>query len=146
MRYLIGILFLLFVMAGCSSEADMIRTPETTEANKHGLTLNEGKRWIADEETTAGIQDMQLTVERFGTGNDLGSPEAYQELGKTLKVELNTVFRKCTMTGPAHDELHKFLVPVSADIQKLQGTQPEAAMAAYNHLREHLYLYPEFFE
>ncbi|HSI89915.1 MAG TPA: hypothetical protein VK927_02315 [Adhaeribacter sp.] len=106
----------------------------------------DNKKWRADEPTTTTIENMQQLMHTFGTGNNVGSVSAYQELGKTLNHEMNTLFRQCTMTGPAHDELHTILTPIMKDIKVLQGENLEASTAAQMRLEERLMVYNDFFE
>jgi hypothetical protein len=89
---------------------------------------------------------MQQLMEIFSTSNNVGSLEAYQELGKTLNGEMNTLFRQCTMTGPAHNKLHNFLTPIIKDIKILQGNNLKASSNAQLRLEEQLSGYQTFFE
>src|SRR5688572_9803855 len=137
MYRLFFLLLLVGIMYSCTNEADRIPVAESPKAGTMPiLSLNEDQKWRADEFTTTGIEGMQGTMERFIASKNTGSVQAYQELGKTLNGELNTIFRQCTMTGPAHDELHKFLVPVVEDVKILQGENLEASTAAQMRLEE----------
>ena len=148
MKELIILWLLVGITYSCTNETDQIRSSEfqtATVASDLHLDPNNLK-WRADENTTASIESMQQLMAVFATGNNVGSMEAYQELGKTLNGELNTLFRQCTMTGPSHDELHIFLTPIIKDVKALQGNDLEAAMAAQLHLEERLLVYQTFFE
>ena len=103
-------------------------------------------KWRADKNTTASIETMQQIMEVFVSGNNVGSLEAYQELGKTLNGEMKTLFRQCTMTGPAHDKLHTFLTPILKDIKILEGNNLKASTNAQLRLEEQLSVYQTFFE
>ncbi|KAA9325681.1 hypothetical protein [Adhaeribacter soli] len=145
-------LFILLLLVGltysCTSEADRIPTTNILDAAvASDLKLDpNNQKWRADEATTASIESMQLLLETFDTGKTAGDVVAFQELGKTLNGELNTIFRQCTMTGPAHDELHTFLTPIMKDVQILQGDDVAASTAAQLRLQDRLGVYQTFFE
>lgn len=145
-------LFILLLLVGitysCTNEADKIPTAEMQAASVASdlhLDKNHAK-WRADEYTASSVESMQQLIEAFNNGNNFGSLEAYQELGKTMQGELNTLFRKCTMTGPAHEELHTFLTPIMKDIKVLQGEDLQAATTAQIRIEERLSIYQTYFE
>ena len=78
------------------------------------VSLNEGQLWEANSETTHGIKNMQQLMENYATAN--GNPE---ELITGLKVEFAMIFKKCTMTGEAHEQLHNYLIPLKTKIENL---------------------------
>lgn len=129
-------------------EADQVPASEIQTASvASDLRLDPyNAKWRADENTTTSIENMQQLLEVFAAGNNVGTLEAYQELGKTLSGEMKTLFRQCTMTGPAHDKLHTFLKPVMQDVKILQGNDLEAAITAQLRLEEQLAVYQTFFE
>ncbi|MFC5269774.1 hypothetical protein [Adhaeribacter terreus] len=145
-------LFILLLLVGsiysCTNEADRIPTTEIQEtAIAPDLKLDpNNQKWRADEATTASIENMQQLMDAFDTGKNAGDIVAFQELGKTLNGELNTLFRQCTMTGPVHDELHTFLTPIMKDVKILQGSNIEASTAAQLRLKDRLNIYQTFFE
>lgn len=147
MKRLLFLLSFAGIIYSCTNEADRIPGTIPQKASTAPvLNLNGEMKWRADDATTAGIEGMQETMKRFIASNNLGSVQAYQELGKTLNGELNSIFRQCTMTGLAHDELHKFLLPIIEDVKVLQDGNLEASTAAQLRLEERLYMYQAFFE
>ena len=144
--------FLLLLLVGltysCTNEADRIPATEIQEAAvAPDLKLDpNNQKWRADEATTASIESMQQILETFDMSKTAGDVVAFQELGKTLNAELNTIFRQCTMTGPAHDELHTFLTPIMKDVKILQGKDIVASSAAQARLQDRLHVYQTFFE
>lgn len=148
MKQLFILLLLVSITYSCASEADRIPTTEIQEAVlAPDLKLDpNNQKWRADEATTVSIESMQQLMAAFDTGKNVGDIEAFQELGKSMNGELNTLFRQCTMTGLAHDELHAFLTPIMKDVKILQGTNIEASTAAQLRLKDRLEVYPQFFE
>ena len=137
-------LLLLFLVQACTSETDTPYTQPVTKAPT-GLHLNSGKKWQADEATTENISQMQQTLNRYQPGAE-NKPEAFQQLGRELRADLNKTFRDCTMTGQAHEVLHQFLIPIEQNIEVLEANDPEAALAAQLRIEEQLSNYADYFE
>ena len=148
MKQLFILLLLVGITYSCTSEADRIPATEIQEAAlAPDLKLDpNNQKWRADEATSASIASMQQLMNAFDTGKNVGDIEAFQELGKAMNGEMNTLFRQCTMTGPAHDELHTFLTPIIKDVKILQGNNIEASTAAQLRLKDRLEVYQTFFE
>lgn len=129
-------------------EADQVPATEIQTASvASDLHLDPyNAKWQADEYTSASIENMQQILEVFTNSNNIGSLKAYQELGKNLNSEIKTLFRQCTMSGPAHKELHTFLTPVLQDVKTLQGNDLKASTTAHLRLEEQLSVYQAFFE
>lgn len=120
---------------------------EEAFANEEGvLQLNNGAKWAANAETTAGINNM---IDQIAAFNNLEVPDeisSYNLLGTGIKHSMDEVFNKCTMKGAAHDELHDFLMPVLGYNKVLNGEDLEAAKDALGKLETHLEQYSDFFE
>ena len=43
----------------------------------------------------------------------------YEKLVADLKAEFAMIFKKCTMTGEAHEQLHNYLIPLKTKIESL---------------------------
>lgn len=78
------------------------------------VSLKEGQLWEANAETTQGIKNMQKIIAEFP--NESGNSE---ELTSHLKAEFAMIFKKCTMTGEAHEQLHNYLIPLKTKINSL---------------------------
>jgi len=78
------------------------------------VSLNAGQLWEANTETTQGIKNMQQLLDSYP--NENGNPE---ELLAGLKAEFGMIFKKCTMTGKAHEQLHNYLIPLKTKIESL---------------------------
>ncbi len=103
----------------------------------------EGEKWEANKETTDGVANMLELLE----GTDASTTEAYQKNGKLLKEQIDLVLNQCTMTGEAHEQLHTFLVPLIAKVDKLKsvGTEKQGAMIQ-GKIKKHLEAYDTYFE
>jgi hypothetical protein len=87
---------------------------QETDFQFPAVSLNDGQLWQANAETTQGIKNMQQLVGDFSIEN--GNSE---ELIAQLKAEFAMIFKKCTMTGAAHEQLHNYLIPLKTKIDSL---------------------------
>lgn len=118
----IVMLLLLVVMVSCQkkdSQIESIEIPaEELEDDFHSQSVssNNGMLWNANAETTQGIKNMQDLLDNYSseTGNS-------EKLISDLKEEFAMIFKKCTMTGEAHDQLHNYLIPLKTKIQNLSA-------------------------
>ena len=72
-----------------------------------GLVLNDGEKWEVVDHMMAHLQRMDNDVTNFN-GKTVAE---YKTLSESLIDNLNLLTSNCTMTGQAHDELHKWLLP-----------------------------------
>lgn len=94
------------------------------------LSLNNGEKWIADAHTRSVVSEMRQSISRY----DNSGSQDYQVLSDTLTNQLNRLVAGCTMEGPAHDELHKWLIPLTESVKHLSAS--ESAPSASNSARE----------
>jgi hypothetical protein len=78
------------------------------------VSLNNGQPWEANPETTSGIKALQRLILASNTG------ESAAVLKEKLNVEFTIIFKKCTMTGEAHDQLHNYLLPLKHKINAIE--------------------------
>ncbi len=100
--------------SGDSSSADRV----------HELRLNDGEKWKIDADMVKHIRIGEDLLNEFikRSGTD------YSRLAKELSESNNQLIFSCSMTGEAHDLLHKWLHPhleLTAMLQK--ADDPEAA-------------------
>ena len=82
------------------------------------LTLNDGTKWTVDDHTQASAERLaKLAAEAPA----IDSQDAARALGKVLDEELDVLVKGCTMTGPAHDQLHVFLTAFIPQVEKLKN-------------------------
>ena len=108
------------------------------------VQLDKGKRWIANPETTSGIADMQAILAKYeGKTADASSRKA---LRAELENAFQGIFKQCTMKGPAHDQLHNYLLPMKALFEKIENETVGESEAAIGQLKQHLVDYHTFFQ
>ena len=83
------------------------QTKKHEHSNDEAIQLNDGKKWKVDDNMMVSIRNMEKDVVSF----DKENLENYQLLAANLKKNLDLLTSNCTMTGQAHDELHKWLLP-----------------------------------
>ena len=107
------------------------------------VNLDNGKRWIANRETTEGINAMIQLMKSFTDSENIDS---YQVLADSLNSEFNTILKKCTMKGESHDQLHNYLFPMKEKFEKLSSNDLNESKNAFEDLKMHVSLYKEYFE
>jgi hypothetical protein len=120
-----------------------VQTEETSHESEGVLQLNNGDLWMANAETTEGIQNMGQLVANF---SDTENMEAYQELKSKLETEFGTIISKCTMTGEAHDQLHNYLLPMKPLFKDLVAEDLATRKSGLEKLTKHLSEYSAYFK
>lgn len=119
------------------------QTNEQEHAEGDVLQLNNGNLWEANLETTAGIDNMKLLIKSFSERDNM---EAYALVKQNLEKEFGTIIAKCTMTGEAHNQLHKYLVPMKDLFVGLAASDLEIRKASLNKISTHLDTYTNYFK
>ncbi|MDH5716249.1 MAG: hypothetical protein OEZ22_01265 [Spirochaetia bacterium] len=109
------------------------------------MTLNDGKKWKADNTTKKHISSMRETVEGAIKKENL-SAETYKKTGAALSDIFNQILQDCTMTGRDHEELHKFLMTLNIEIENLKKDDLTKAEASLKEADNKLLLFDKYFE
>jgi hypothetical protein len=131
------ILPILLLVASCGE------SKKEAEHDDHGanpVELNAGAKWKANPETVDGIKNMQAIC----TANATQITDA-AAVSAALMDEFNMIFQKCTMTGPAHDQLHNYLLPLKAHVEEL-GACTSDCTKHLNHISAFLGDFDKYFE
>ena len=108
------------------------------------VQLDNGKRWQANPETTAGIAEMQAILARYeGKTSDAASRQALRE---ELEAAFQNIFKQCTMKGEAHNQLHNYLVPMTPLFEKIDGADAGESEQVIRQLGQRLARYSTYFE
>lgn len=116
---------------------------ETIEKNPYGLSLNEGEPWEANQETTEGIAAIETIIVQTTYPEDTA---AFTILEGELRKEYKLIFKRCTMKGEAHNQLHSYLMPLSEKMGRLAKGEYADRELAYQEVLEHLELYSIYFK
>lgn len=154
-KFLILLAFPLFLFA-CANDAqkggetasqEVVANEEHSEDHDHAnheeaITLDNGKAWKVDGNMMAFIKKMDKEVATF-SGKDYN---AYQLLAMNLTENIEGLTSNCTMTGQAHDELHKWLLPyidLVNDFAKAENMKD--AQVALNKIKTSFKTFNQFF-
>jgi hypothetical protein len=116
------------------------------EEHAHSATpvnLNNGEKWMANAETTEGIHKMSSRIAEFTAQP---KTEDYHALSVQLEDDFNNIIQRCTMTGEAHEQLHRFLIPIAENIKQLKSESIEICSGALDKLNKHLAEYENYFQ
>ncbi len=118
---LLAISILIIFFFGCKIEAqkrvsNTIESEETIPSDTLKLKLDNGKKWVVNNETHIGITKMDSIIKAFSNGDK----KNYPKLGKDLSIQTSYIIRNCNMQGEAHDQLHVILVPMLNEISILK--------------------------
>ena len=140
----------MFLTVSCNNEknkkqeiAKPIQTVEESHESEAVLKLNNGDLWMANAETTEGIQKMSHLVANF---TDTENMETYRELKTKLEAEFGAIISKCTMTGEAHDQLHNYLLPMKPLFKDLAAEDLATRKSGLEKLTKHLSEYSAYFK
>ncbi len=151
MKQLFIITLILLVSCKQNTEEKIVpeitEQEETTEESHESIdgtvTLNNGKLWQANPETTSGINNMKKRMQAF-TDND--KVAAYATLKEGLEADFTELFEKCTMKGEAHNQLHNYLFPFIDLFDGLASSDIETCKKSFKELKAHLEGYSRYFE
>ncbi|MBL7897037.1 MAG: hypothetical protein JNJ99_00790 [Crocinitomicaceae bacterium] len=93
------------------SEKDTVIVEPTVEADENDIQLNNGAKWKLDEKMMSFIMKIEEDATGFSKDAKTKSIEMYNELASSISTNLDSLTSNCTMSGQAHDELHKWLLP-----------------------------------
>ena len=106
------------------------------------VSLNNGEKWEANIETSDGMNNMINLIKNFPADTTSDNCRITKE---KLNVEYASIIEKCTMTGEAHNQLHKFLVPLNNYINELDGGDIENCRKNLERINDHLAEYYVYF-
>ncbi len=117
------------------------------EENEHNkeikIVLIDGKKWKVDKPMMLLIQNIRTDVMDFN-GNTL---DDYKVLADKINTNLEVLTSSCTMTGQAHDELHKWLVPFLGMAETFSDSKTlDQAQSSYKTLKNSFTLVDQNFE
>lgn len=109
-----------FIFSGCNSKTTVSENQTTTDTNSietehhehtESINLNNGAKWKVDEQMLGFIRSIETDVTNFSSSTGEKNLANYNSLSEKITTNLDSLTSNCTMTGQAHDELHKWLLP-----------------------------------
>lgn len=151
MKYVFLVLLSTGMLLACQSAndtkenvpADSVTTAHEPHAeHAEGLALNNGAKWQADSTTRVNVTLLQKTITDARTAKTAN----YLQTAAALQEGLNKMVKECTMQGPDHDALHKWLEPLMEKVKTLkQADTAEKASAILADIEKHLDLFTQYF-
>ena len=151
--YALGLFYVISINYSCKNETKdnndktsteiVDQTTEESHIASNGLALDNGKRWIANPETTKGVENMIAIMNSF---DEKENAKSYEKLTKDLKSEFTMIFAKCTMKGEAHEQLHHFLIPIKDLLETLPSSDLMIAQKSFDDLKHQLSIYKKYFK
>jgi hypothetical protein len=124
---------------------ETIKTTKEKKENKKTLHLNNGEKWIINQETNDGIIRMLEVVSK---NVDEGRISHYAAMGERLNIEIKRIFEECNLPpSEAHDQLHLFLIPLVKMARDLEYAEDETnAMIMQKDIIKYLNNYYNYFQ
>ena len=97
---------LSMIIVACSSEKKD-SSAESTATNIYNIELDGDQKWKVDKVMLQHIRNIEEEINEFSEVGD----QSYNNLAVSLDEHIQLLTSNCTMSGQAHDELHKWLLP-----------------------------------
>lgn len=140
-----GIAF-VFASCGNNTEKDESNSDPIHEEHSHddeSIELDNGKKWIVVDEMMGHIRNMESDVALFESFEE----KDYHSLAVKLEDNIDLLTSNCTMTGKAHDELHKWLLPYIDLVGELTDAKnDEEAGATYHKIQASFKTFNTYFK
>lgn len=106
------------------------------------IELNNGEKWKVDDTMLIHIRSMENDVSSFSQSGD----NDYKTLAKKLESKIDLLTSNCTMTGKAHDELHKWLLPYIELVTQLgDATNVDEATQKFDNIQASFVTFNNYF-
>lgn len=83
------------------------------------IELNNGEKWVVDSNMIFHIRNIENDVNTFSKNEN----KDFKTISKKIQSHLDLLTSNCTMTGKAHDELHKWLLPFIDLVKELSDAK-----------------------
>ena len=141
---------LLLYSCGNSSNEKLNNQTEVAQHNDHhhddeseAIELNNGEKWTVDANMLTHIRTMENDVISFAKVEQ----KDYKVLSEKLQASIDLLTSNCTMTGQAHDELHKWLLPYMDLVEELSEAINEAeALQQFENIQTSFTTFNQYFQ
>lgn len=114
-----------FILISCNSKVEKsaadqgaeIQVTDQHAQNAESIELNDGAKWIVNEEMKPFVLKGATLVNVYLQNNQTDN----KVLASELKDQNDQLIKSCTMKGKSHDELHKWLAPHLALVKELES-------------------------
>lgn len=142
---LIGLI--LIGLVSCTSGEKKTPIIQELESLHYGvqdeIELNKGEKWLVETGMMKIIKDMEKEINSF-QGTEM---KDFKTLAIILQEKINELTSTCTMQGKAHDELHKWLIPVMEQVNLfLVIRSEEEGLVFVNNFKKEFIRFKTYFE
>lgn len=92
------------------TQKTVVAEEEHHHDENEAIVLDNGNKWVVVPEMMAFIKNIEKGVMDFSKQEN-STFDDHKKLAKLIDENLTSLTSNCTMTGQAHDELHKWLLP-----------------------------------
>lgn len=140
MKTILFLFSLAFVVSSCTNldqNEDMV-VEDSHQHDDSAIELVNGEKWIVVPEMMQYIRNMETNVLTAQQDTNLDS------LTLSIRENLDLLTSNCTMSGRAHDELHKWLLPFIDLVQETEKSEDK--ISSFNELNNSFTEFNEFFK
>lgn len=137
---------------GCNNETtehSLKQTDHRSNDSHHhdeenqSIELNKGEKWNVDEHMLTHIRTMEKDVISFAKIEK----KDYNVFAEKLQSSIDLLTSNCTMTGQAHDELHKWLLPYMDQVSALsEATNEKDAEKQFEIIQSSFITFNQYFQ
>ncbi len=142
------VLGIALIFASCATETTQDQdaqepTSEHEHSSEEAIELDNGKKWVVVDEMMGHIQNMVTDLDQFENQEE----KDFSELAVKLEGNIDLLTSSCTMTGKAHDELHKWLLPYIELVDELSSAENDTeANETYKEIQASIETFNTYFE
>lgn len=105
--------------------------------------LDNGKKWKVNDDMMVHVRNMEKDMKAFPSDKE----KNHAGMADKLHANIDLLTSSCTMTGKAHDELHKWLVPfIEAVDAYSEIADPAKADEKFAELQNRMVTFNLYFE
>lgn len=142
MKAIVTSLILLLLITSCTNQTESNENSESVK-NTYDIELVNNEKWEVNKEMMVHIKNMESDIEALSSQSNPN----YVELGSKLNTHIGLLTSNCTMTGKAHDELHKWLLPFIDLVKGLnEADSKEKQQQAFEAIQESMNEFNTYFK
>ena len=134
------------IFSSCGNETNQIESEVHTEhehSSEDALQLDNGEKWVVNEEMMVHVQNMVIDLDQFENQKE----SDFNALATKLENNIDLLTASCTMSGKAHDELHKWLLPYIDLVSELSSAENDTeANATYTKIQTSFKTFNTYFK
>ena len=144
----VAITMLMFNCGEISNETsyDAAQLNNEDEQHQHDdvqeIYLNNGEKWEVNDDMMPPIQHMEKSIRDFSEIEE----KDYKALAENLKKDIDLLTSNCTMTGQAHDELHKWLLPFIDMVNELSEVKSDNEEEIFGNIQISFNTFNQYFK